>query len=728
MQQLSGRRSCEMTVQGSSSTLAGLSPSRGSAHAVWLIVGWSLAWCVVLSWSPAAAQTGASYTTDQAEAGRLVFERSCATCHMDDLSGAFEAPELAGPNFRAAWVARPVGELVDLISGSMPPGQGGLLSDQAYGDVVAYILQANGVVASAGPERLVSATDERSVRARSESLISEDGAVTTTYSSLTNFAPVTDAMLREPDPDDWLNYRRTYNGWGYSPLSQITRDNVHRLSLAWTWAMPVGSNQPTPLVYDGILYLVNPGNVIQAFDAATGTLRWEYRRLLPESLRTGLLRNLAIYEDKLFLASRDAYLVALDARTGELVWETRIADYQQGYTNSAGPIVADGKVINAINGCARFQPDSCFITAHDARTGEELWRTLTIAQPGTPGGDTWGDLSLTLRGGGDSWIAGSYDPSLGLVYWPVAQAKPWVPASRGLTVHDAALYTNATLAIDPDDGSIRWYFQHVPGEALDLDESFEKVLVDDSQGRKALLTIGKSGILWKLDRESGAFLGHTETVYQNVFEHIDPMTGAITYRRDIAEAGIGDWVSVCPSTAGGHNWQAMAFSPEARAVVIPLSQSCLEIAGREVALVQGSGGSQADRKWFEMPGTAGRLGKVAAYDVDTLEELWSIEQRASVLTAMLTTGGGLVFFGDVDRYFRAVDVGTGDLRWETRLGTSVQGFPVTFRAGGEQFIAVTAGVGGGSPRRVPMLLSPEIRHPTEGNALYVFKLAPNRRR
>ena len=675
----------------------------------------------VLISATATAQTAGSYTPAQAEAGRAVFDRSCATCHMTDLSGAFEAPELAGPNFQLAWGARPVGELLDLIRASMPPGQGESLGDEAYSSVVAYILQANGVPAG-------SQTGAGTGRGRAASPPADRSTVglateTATYTAIADYVPVTDAMLRDPNPDDWLMYRRTYDGWGYSPLDQITRDNVHQLALAWVWSMPAGTNQPTPLVHDGVMYLANPGNVIQALDATSGTLLWEYHRALPESLRTGLIRNLAIYEDTVFLASRDAYLVALDARTGDVVWETQIADYRQGYSNSAGPIVVDGKVINAINGCSRFQPDSCFITAHDARTGEELWRTLTIAQPGSPGGDTWGDLSLTLRGGGDSWITGSYDPELGLVYWPVAQAKPWVPASRGLTVHDAALYTNATLALDPDDGSITWYFQHVPGEALDLDEAFEKVLVDDRQGRKALFTVGKHGILWKLDRETGAFLGYAETVYQNVFDRIDPETGAVTYRQDIAEAGIGDWVSVCPSTAGGHNWQAMAFSPQTRALVIPLSQSCLEMAGREVALEEGSGGTQADRKWFEMPGTAGNLGKLAAYDVDTLEELWSVEQRAAVLTAALTTGGGLVFTGDVDRYIRALDVRTGDLLWETRLGTSAQGFPVTFRAGGEQYIAVAAGVGGGSPRRVPTLLSPEIHYPATGNALYVFKLA-----
>ncbi len=688
----------------------------------------------------------------QEAAGRVAYERECAECHLSSFTGSFEAPELAGRNFRVTWNSLSLSSLRSNV-GEMPPTAPGSLTESEYDAITVYILRANGVAmdgrtlgsgvvtvgsvlrtaghlsgaavgaGAVGDSTAFVGNADPSIEAAESGVTGPEG-VTTVVGEIADFAPVTDEELVNPDPVDWLMYRRTYDAWGHSPLDQINRETVSGLRLSWVWAMEDGSNEPTPLVRDGIMYLTHPRNVIQALDAATGDLLWEYRREFASDYNVGgfdHLRNLALHEERVFVATLDAYMVALDARTGETVWETRIADYHQGYTNAAGPIVVEDKVINGINGCGRFFEESCFITAHDVVTGEEVWRTFTIARPGEPGGDTWGDLPLVLRGGVDAWTTGSYDPELRLIYWGTAQAKPWMPVSRGLTVDDAALYSSSTLAINPADGSIVWYRQHVPGEALDLDEAFEQVLVDHD-GRRLLVTIGKHGIFWKLDRETGEFLELKETIYQNVFDYIDRETGAVRYREDIAAAGFGDTISVCPGTAGGHDWPAMAHSPEVGALITPLSQSCLRIAARPVVLEEGSGGTGAYRDWFEMPGTEEMFGKLAAYDVGTLEELWSIEQRASYLTAVLTTGGGLAFVGDVDRYFRAHDVRTGEALWETRLGTSVQGFPVTYAVDGEQYLAVSSGVGGGSPRTIPRLLSPEIRHPQGGNALYVFKL------
>ncbi|MGD8873375.1 MAG: PQQ-binding-like beta-propeller repeat protein, partial [Gemmatimonadota bacterium] len=426
-----------------------------------------------------SAQDAVTYTAEQAAAGATAYTEHCAGCHLETMDGSFEAPQLAGSNFLGFWGDRPADELLEMVA-LMPPDEEGSLSDETYASIAAYILARNGF--PIGGEPLTMASTGLLVGATGTSTVAQAGAGraaasrgsslppggTDTYAAVDDFRPVTDEELTDPDPGDWLMYRRTYNGQGYSPLDQIDRSNVADLRLAWVWAMDEGSSQPTPLVHDGVLYLTNPENKIQALDAATGELLWEYRRDFPEGYPGGgfsHLRSIAIRGDKLYVPTKDAALVAIDARTGEQVWETRVADWEEGYTYVAGPLVVRGKVISGINGCGRFFEDSCFITAHDAETGEELWRTYTIARPGEPGNETWGDLPLELRGGVDAWITGSYDPELDLIYWGTAQAKPWVPASRGLTTDDAALYSNSTLALDPDDGHIVWYRQHVPGEA-----------------------------------------------------------------------------------------------------------------------------------------------------------------------------------------------------------------------------------------------------------------------
>ncbi len=663
----------------------------------------------------------------QADAGAQAYATNCAICHGANLQGSALGPILSGQSFLGQWGRQSPADFYNYIKANMPPGDNESVGDEDYINIVAHVMRSSGVadtnpmltaqsdypLASNIPGAAAFFGGQAGQQAEAPTGVIRAGTVE-------NYSPITDAMLTNPAPGDWPMIRRNYQAWSYSPLDQVNTDNVADLRLEWVWSMVDGDSEPSPLVYNGIIYLINPSNIIQALDGKSGDLIWEHHAGPVDSED---MRNIAIYEDKIIHATTDARLLALDARTGEPIWETQIADGSKGFQNSSGPIVADGKIIQGLAGCSRYIDEPCFISAHDADNGELLWRFVTVAESGQPGGDTWGDIDDLFRAGGETWITGSYDPESKLTYWGTAQQKPWMPASRSLSIFDSGLFTNSTVALNVDDGELDWFFQHVPAEALDLDEVFERVLIDRGDD-KLVYSIGKHGILWKHDRVTGEFIGYLETVFQNAFTNIDAATGAVTYRDDIANAQLDQWISVCPSTAGGKDWHSMTYHEPTASLIIPLSQSCLEISAREVPLVQGAGGTAANRRWFEMPGSEGNMGKLAAFDVDSMTELWSYEQRAAFLTGTISTGGNLVFVGDLDRRFRAFDARNGDILWETRLGTSVQGHPVTFAIDGKQYIAVTTAMGarGVSPRTVPRVIAPDVRHPSNGNALYVFSL------
>lgn len=653
--------------------------------------------------------------------GGALFSQNCAQCHGAKLGGSAHGTALKGAAFKKKWAGQYWQALAAISIATMPPGEQGKLTAAEHTAVTKFIFASNGL--SINSEH---AQDERG-QVVGDSWSGAAGVAEMARSrnhfknkSVNGFKPVSQAELNSPSPDDWLSWRRTLDGHAESPLTQIDKDNVKNLSLVWALAMHEGSAQITPIVRDGVMFLVQPGLVVQALEADTGELIWQYKYPYPIESKTlgGPIRNFALFKDSLYISTYDAAVIAVDARTGTLKWRTVKADYQQGYTHSAGPIIGDGIVLSGINGCERYKNEGCFITGHDADSGKELWRTSTIAAPEGQT-DTWGGLPKEFRAGGDTWMAGSYDDALDLFIIGTSQAKPWVAASRSMSVANSALYTNSTLAIRPKTGEIIWYFQHIPGETIDMEVGFERLLAT-VEDQRYVFTVGKDAVLWQLSADSGAYVAHMETMPQDIFTHIDPKSGQVTYRQDIREAGIGDTFKVCPGIYGGHNWQSMAYVKRLQRLIIPLHQLCGEMTGRQVDRRIGAGGYGGDSKTLPMPGVDGQLGKLLAINVSDRSVAWSHEQVALFMTGVLTTAGGMAFVGDLDRYFKAFDVESGKVLWKTRLAAPTHGYPVSYAVDGRQYIAVPTGMG--VFRAMTAVMSPQIHQPANGQALYVFAL------
>ena len=572
------------------------------------------------------------------------------------------------------------------------------------------------------------------------------GLIVVSAQSPDTFVPVTDAMLEAPAPGDWLTWRRTANGWGYSPLDQIDRGNVHQLRMVWSRGLAPGRQEGTPLAYDGVLYMPQANDIIEAIDAVTGDLQWQHRRDLPDDLydqvgaNAAINRNIAIYDRFIINTSDDVYVFGLDAKTGELAWETPIFDYTEiSALHSSGPIVADGKVISG-RSCGR--PEACVIVAHDARTGEELWRRRTIPAPGEPGDETWGGVPFEERRHVGTWMPPSYDHELRLVYQGTSVTAPAPKFMLG-GVGNRHLYHNSTLALDVDTGEIRWHYQHL-NDHWDLDHPFERILVDTAvapdasevswvsprirpgEVRKVVTGIpGKTGVVYTLDRETGEFLWATPTITQNVISAIDGATGAVTENAEVVFTAEGQEVFVCPTWHGGKDWEAGAYSPRTNLMYMPLRNTCARMmATRNFPEDTPVGRNEARSPFYAIayrhqltPGTD-FAGTVRAISAETGRTAWLHEQRAGTLS-LVATGGGLVFGGDVNGRFRAFDDETGEVLWEINLGSAVTGFPISYAVGGRQYIAVGTGYSGTSGTFTA--LAPELR-PSRGNNLFVFAL------
>ncbi|HUR33724.1 MAG TPA: PQQ-dependent dehydrogenase, methanol/ethanol family [Vicinamibacterales bacterium] len=543
---------------------------------------------------------------------------------------------------------------------------------------------------------------------------------------LQNYRPVTAERLLKPDDSDVLMVRRTYDGWGFSPLKAINTSNVARLQPVWSFATgQTSGHEATPLVNNGVMFVATPGNQVLAIDAKSGTLLWRYLNTPPPDViqlhRTS--RGVALYGDKVFFARAEAVLVALDARTGKEVWSATVEDNRNGYYISMAPLVADGKVIVGTSGGELGVRG--FIAAYDVETGARLWKVFTVPEPGQPGSETWPTGDQWKTGGGSIWVTANYDPVTKLAFFGTGNGGPWMGDQRP----GDNLYTSSTVAIDVTTGTIRGHHQYDPNESWDWDEVSPPILVDfQRNGRtvKGLIDIARDGYMWFLERTDGPirFVDAQPYVKQNVFRSVDPKTGRPDVDPD-RKPGTGKRAEFCPSFWGGKNWPPIAFNPETRLIYIPANENlCSAIVGREITYSPGTSFVGATSTLI-LADEADHIGEVQAWNVDTGKRVWTHKYRNSPTWGpMLTTAGGLVFSGGTnDRKFHAFDAKSGKLLWEFPTSSGIIGQPSTFSVDGIQYVAVQSGWGVDSRSmqgRLNGLRPGEFPEVPEGGTVWVF--------
>ena len=624
------------------------------------------------------------------EPGQRLYSEHCAVCHGSAGEGG-SGPDLTNPAWHAAAPEREIDRVIAMGRGAMP-AFGGRLDAGVRKALIAHLraLSAQGIQ----PASVVKAPR---IAVSAEQLLNAEG-----------------------NNGDWLMYGRDYGNRRHSPLRQIHKGNVRDLVPAWSFqtGTPDGL-EATPLVVNGVMYMTASWNHVFAIDARNGAELWHYRRRLPEKLKYccgPVNRGVAVLGGLLYLATLDAHLVALDAQTGRVRWDVEMGRVEDNLSATSPPLIAGGKVVAGIAG-GDF-PSRGFVDAYDPLSGARLWRFYTVPAKGEPAAATWSEKSHEI-GGGATWMNGSYDPELNLIYW--GTGNPY-PDFDGDARRGDNLYTNCVLAIDADSGKLRWHYQFTPGDVWDYDGVNEMVFADvRHEGRmvKALLHADRNGHVYAIDRRSGKFL------YAKPFVRVTWAKGFDAEGRPLADpAAIPTYegVRVCPGAAGGKEWNAGAYDPVSRLLFLPVIENCAMFYnyGQEA---QRRGLPAGPNGFRYVPNEA--YGKVMGLRADTFEVAWEVKTRTPMATGMLATAGGLLFTGDAEGNFLAYDSATGQKLWSYQTGSGMRAAPVTYELDGKQYVVMPSGMGG-AVGGYTGAGAPWMKSYRSGNTVYAFRLFDRR--